>query len=113
LSHVGELGLASSKFIRILDPPAATTKLPNLTKKLSMLTTTRRWSSRSPNFICSSRSSRRRWSSWGIRAPEARRRRISQSADPPVANSPFDDDLPLRLILPLRSFSLSIKISPC
>ena len=39
--RVGKLGLASPKFIRILDPPAATTKLLNLTKKLSMLTTTR------------------------------------------------------------------------
>jgi len=42
LSRVGELGLASLKFIRILDPPAAMTKLPNFTKKLSMLTATRR-----------------------------------------------------------------------
>ena len=42
---------ASPKFICIIGPPAATMKLLNLTKKLSMLTATRRRSSQSPNFI--------------------------------------------------------------
>ena len=39
---VEELGLVSPKFIRILNPPAATIKLLNLTKKLLMLMATRR-----------------------------------------------------------------------
>jgi len=72
LSRVEKLGLASPKFIRILDPPVATTKLPNLRKKLSVLMATRWRSSQGPNFIWISRSSQRWWSSWGIRAPEAR-----------------------------------------
>jgi len=113
LSRVGKLGLTSLKFIGILDPPAATTKLLTLTKKFLMLTATRLRSFRSSNFIWSSRSSQRRWSFWKIRAPEARWRRSSQSADPPVANSPFDDDLALQLTLPLWPPSLSTKTFPC
>jgi len=83
-----ELRLASPKFIGILDPPAEMMKLSNLMKKLSMLTTTRRRNSQSLNFIWSSRSSRRRWSSWRIRAFKAWRWKSSQSIDPPLWRQP-------------------------
>ena len=78
LLRVRELGLVSPKFICILDPPATTTKLPNLTKKLSMLTATRRRSSRSLNFIWSSWNSQQRRSSWRIRVPESQWRRAEE-----------------------------------